>query len=213
MDKNIEVINNTDVVFNIDSKSIFTNTKDIAKVFNKRNVEVMDAVKELVNLKPELSGKFHSTTYVASNGKVNPVLELDRDMFNLVVLGFSGKKALDYKLAFIEAFNKMEQKLLDAKDKEIAKLLAEKKKATLRDDGTTSVRGIAQRTNYTEKQIRDFAVSLGLIQKEIKDTLFWKIKDDKNGLVVSTSEYSTPYFDLKRMTSLLDQEYGDTEEY
>ena len=33
---------------------------------------------------------------------------MGRDGFSLLVMGFSGKKALDFKLAFITAFNKME---------------------------------------------------------------------------------------------------------
>ena len=97
------------------------------------------------------------------------------------------------------------------KDAEIKKLKAEKKLATLRDDGTTSVRGIAQRSEYTEKQIRVFAESLGLIKKEIKDTLYWKVQDEKNGLVSADSEFGTPYFDLDRMVGLLAQEYAEDE--
>jgi anti-repressor protein len=34
---------------------------------------------------------------------------MNRDGFSLLVMGFTGKKALDFKLEYIDAFNKMEQ--------------------------------------------------------------------------------------------------------
>ena len=37
--------------------------------------------------------------------------EMDRDGFTLLAMGFTGEKALDWKLAYIEAFNRMEAEL------------------------------------------------------------------------------------------------------
>ena len=34
---------------------------------------------------------------------------MNRDGFSLLAMGFTGKKAIDFKLKFIEAFNKMEE--------------------------------------------------------------------------------------------------------
>ena len=39
--------------------------------------------------------------------------DMTRDGFSLLVMGFTGKKALEWKLKYIEAFNLMEQKLTD----------------------------------------------------------------------------------------------------
>ena len=36
---------------------------------------------------------------------------MNRDGFSLIVMGFTGKKALDWKLKYIDAFNKMEEEL------------------------------------------------------------------------------------------------------
>ncbi len=36
---------------------------------------------------------------------------MDRDGFSILVMGFTGKKALEWKLKYIEAFNNMEEKL------------------------------------------------------------------------------------------------------
>lgn len=37
--------------------------------------------------------------------------EMDRDRFSLLAMGFTGKKALEWKLKYINAFNTMEEKL------------------------------------------------------------------------------------------------------
>lgn len=45
---------------------------------------------------------------------------LTRDGFTLLAMGFTGKKALQFKIAYIEAFNKMERMLMEGKGTEYA---------------------------------------------------------------------------------------------
>ncbi|MPM83829.1 hypothetical protein SDC9_130898 [bioreactor metagenome] len=40
-----------------------------------------------------------------------PAYRMTRDGFTLLAMGFTGKKALQFKLAYIDAFNRMEAKL------------------------------------------------------------------------------------------------------
>ena len=96
--------------------------------------------------------------------------------------------------------------------KEIAKLKAEKMLAKIDDDGYTSVRGLSQRTKFSETEIREFAVDFGLIKKDIRDTMFWGVNDTKNGLVKANSKHGTPYFNMNRIVNLLEQ-YYDREEF
>ena len=44
-----------------------------------------------------------------NSGKENPMYVMNRDGFTLLVMGFTGEKALQFKIDYIEAFNKMEQ--------------------------------------------------------------------------------------------------------
>jgi hypothetical protein len=39
--------------------------------------------------------------------------EMNRDAFSLLAMGFTGKKALEWKLKFLQAFNRMEKALLN----------------------------------------------------------------------------------------------------
>jgi phage regulator Rha-like protein len=51
--------------------------------------------------------------YRDSSGKLNRQYLLTRDGFTLLVMGFTGQKALQWKLKYIEAFNAMEKTLKD----------------------------------------------------------------------------------------------------
>lgn len=59
----------------------------------------------------EFSALFILINYKASNGKMNDEYLMNRDGFSLLAMGFTGKKALEWKLKYIDAFNKMEEKL------------------------------------------------------------------------------------------------------
>ena len=59
----------------------------------------------------EFSALFFETEYKATNGKKNPEYLMNRDGFSLIVMGFTGKKALEWKLKYIDAFNQMEERL------------------------------------------------------------------------------------------------------
>ncbi|EAI7764004.1 phage regulatory protein [Campylobacter coli] len=56
-----------------------------------------------------------SKTTNPKNGKLvsrkMPIYNLTRDGFSLLAMGFTGKKALQFKIAFINAFNEMEKLL------------------------------------------------------------------------------------------------------
>ena len=59
----------------------------------------------------DFSALFFETAYKASNGKSNPMYEMNRDGFSLLAMGFTGEKALKWKLQYINAFNAMEDEL------------------------------------------------------------------------------------------------------
>ena len=54
---------------------------------------------------------FIRSEYVDLKGESRKEYLLSRDGFSLIVMGFTGKKALEWKLKYIDAFNKMEDLL------------------------------------------------------------------------------------------------------
>ena len=57
---------------------------------------------------------FAESTYVNGRGQEQPMCYMNRDGFTLLVMGFTGKDAMKFKLDYITAFNDME-KLIRAK--------------------------------------------------------------------------------------------------
>lgn len=51
---------------------------------------------------------FFEATELDSYGRERRVIYMNRDGFTILAMGFTGKKALQFKLKYIEAFNKME---------------------------------------------------------------------------------------------------------
>lgn len=81
----------------------------VAEKFEKEHRVVITAIRNIVYSSQNCEQFFVSTTYTDNSGKSNPMYIMNRDGFTLLVMGFTGKKALEFKLQYIEAFNKMEE--------------------------------------------------------------------------------------------------------
>lgn len=98
---------------------------DVADTFGKEHKHVLEDIRRLCeNLSTaEISALFYKSEYKAVNGKANPMYLMNRDGFTLLVMGYSGEKAMRFKLAYINQFNAMEKALI-AKIKEREKGIA-----------------------------------------------------------------------------------------
>lgn len=86
---------------------------DVAETFEKEHYHVMEDIREIQSKisTPEFSGLFYEGEYKASNGKKNPMYYMNRDGFTLLAMGYTGEKAMRFKLAYINQFNQMEELL------------------------------------------------------------------------------------------------------
>ena len=93
-------------------KAITTSLK-VAEKFEKQHKDVLESIRGLQSSMStaDFSALFFETAYKASNGKSNPMYEMNRDGFSLLAMGFTGEKALKWKLQYINAFNAMEDEL------------------------------------------------------------------------------------------------------
>lgn len=100
------------IVFAKDGE-VFANSRDVAIYFGKEHRVVLLAVDNLLKAEADLGlHNFVQTPYVEpSNGQTYRSYDMDRDGFVLLAMGFTGKKALKWKLKYIEAFNNMEAQL------------------------------------------------------------------------------------------------------
>ena len=89
-----------------------TNSLDVADFFQKRHDNLLRDIRSIM---ADVPIEFASLNFEEcfknnelANGKTEPYYNLTRDAFTLLAMGFTGKKALAFKLAYIEAFNQME---------------------------------------------------------------------------------------------------------
>ena len=59
---------------------------------------------------------FEETTYISEQNKQSyPLYVMNQDGFTLLAMGFNGKKAMEFKLKYIEAFNAMKKQIEQSK--------------------------------------------------------------------------------------------------
>lgn len=83
----------------------------VAKDFGKRPSDVYEAIENLTAENSAVKNFFIESSYINERGRKYRCYDIARDGFSLLVMGFTGKKALEWKLRYIEAFNSMEKQL------------------------------------------------------------------------------------------------------
>ena len=90
---------------------IVTSSQAVAYYFEKQHRNVLRAIRGM--LKNEHTKEmFYEYLYTdKQNDQTYPAFLMTRDGFTLLAMGFTGKKALEWKIRYIQAFNEMERKL------------------------------------------------------------------------------------------------------
>ena len=90
-------------------KQAVTTSLKVAEVFNKNHRDVMESIRNLTAENSAVEKMFEKSSYINLQKHEQPMYCMNRDGFSLLAMGFTGKKALSFKLKYIEAFNKMEK--------------------------------------------------------------------------------------------------------
>lgn len=108
MDKLIELKGNKAV----------TTSLQVAEHFGKRHDSILRNIDSILKDSENAKMWFQKSSYkVAENNKTYPLYYMNRDGFSLLVMGFTGKKALEWKVKYIQAFNEMEKLLTEKQTK------------------------------------------------------------------------------------------------
>ena len=90
---------------------VVVSSRVVAEDFGKQHKNVLRSIQELtVSISSPLDF-FIESSYVDTKGETRKEYLLTRDGFSLLVMGFTGSEALQWKLKYIEAFNQMEEQL------------------------------------------------------------------------------------------------------
>lgn len=90
---------------------LITTSLNVAYIFEKRHVDVKRAIRNAKMSNDFRVRNFALVDFGDSNGDTHNKYEMTRDGWSLIVMGFTGEKAIKFKEAFIEAFNKMEKEI------------------------------------------------------------------------------------------------------
>lgn len=96
-------------LINIRNDEATTTSLIVAEVFGKRHTHVLEKIQQILNDSAEKSARcFSKSFYKDASGKSNPMYYMNRDGFVFLAMGFTGKKASEWKWKYIDAFNHME---------------------------------------------------------------------------------------------------------
>lgn len=86
-----------------------TDSLKVAYYFGKQHKNVLKAIKELNCSSEFWRLNFKPSNYTDERGKKQPMYLMTQDGFTLLVMGFTGKKAMQFKEAYINEFNQMKR--------------------------------------------------------------------------------------------------------
>lgn len=200
------------ISFNEQFEQLVVSSREIAKNFDKRHADVTKAIQDLINKAGSaekiayLYNQFIYSEYQDNqNGQYYPEYLLTRDGFSLLVMGFTGQKALEWKLKYIEAFNLMEKELnsperimakaLKIADKTINILQLENKQQQqiigelkpradytdkiLQNKGLVTITQIAKDYGMSGNAMNELLHSLGIQYKQSDQWLLYQKHHDK----------------------------------
>lgn len=97
-----------ELVIMYDQQAVTTSLQ-VAENFGKRHDNVLRDIDTIKKDVPNFEEMFIETTEPDSYGRDRRIYYMNRDGFSLLAMGYTGSKAMEFKLKYIEAFNKMEQ--------------------------------------------------------------------------------------------------------
>ena len=138
------------VVYKSDKGTPVTDSLKVAEAFGKEHRTILRAIRNLLEperrtaqncavvqehngLKIEPVGNeapahakwFYESAYFNEQGKAQPLFIMNRDGFSLLAMGLTGAQAMQFKVKFIEQFNRMEQAIRQASAPALPQTFAE----------------------------------------------------------------------------------------
>lgn len=203
-----------ELVFKGQNNKVVTTSLKIAEVFGKEHQHILRDIRELIDGVSKIGDTpmFEETTYIHPQNKQQyPMFLMNRDGFTLLAMGFTGDKALRFKMAYINAFNEME-KALKAMQPKLPQTYKEALKELLiqvEENERLQIenKDMKPKAEYFDEIVdrggltnfRDTAKLLGVSEKAFIFFLIDKkyIYRDQKGTLKPVAKYVGIYFELK----------------
>lgn len=184
------------IVFRGTNDQALTNSLLVAKSFGKEHKHVLDSIRKLIDGCAEISADpmFEETTYVnEQNGQTYPMYLMNRDGFTLLVMDFKGKKAMQFKLEYIKAFNSME-----------AQIKSSQKPKSQLEILQMSINHLVEQEHRLSSVERDVAET----KKEIAEMKQERIENGKLLLEAEVSDNKVPEISMRNKIRRLVNQYS-----
>lgn len=104
------IINDQEIKLEVADDQIWTTSLQIADVFEKEHKHILAKIRELPQ--DNFNGSnFRLVEYTDKKGESRPYFLVSKDGFTLLAMSFNGDKFYKFKIAYINAFNAMAEKL------------------------------------------------------------------------------------------------------
>ena len=206
-------------LINCEGKILTTDSLIVAQKFKKQHKDVLKKVKNLI--KDDENGRlnFAPSSYLNSQNKKQKKYNMDRRSFSILTMSFTGKKALNWKNDFYDAFEKMERILLhqqniswqqariDGKQKRIELTDAIKQLVVLakKDGSRNANKYYITITKMVYKQVFDIKKVPGQFRETLSENelyqlqlVEWKLAEWLNDAIESCQDYHEPYQEIKK---------------
>lgn len=99
-------------IVTIKNNAVVADSRNVAAYFGKQHAHVLRDIDDLILAAPEAASNFGVCSYQSvEGGRSYRAFDMTRDGFKLLAMGFTGAKALQFKLRYIAQYNLMETEL------------------------------------------------------------------------------------------------------
>lgn len=182
-----------EIVFRGANEQAMTSSLLVAKEFGKEHNKVMRDINNLACSQEFRAANFGESSYVSEQGKEFPMFTMTKDGFSFLVMGYTGKKAAQFKEAYINAFNKMESEIRSSiKPKSQLEILQ------------MSINQLVEQEHRLSSVERDVAEA----KKEIAEMKQERVENGKLLLEAEVSENKVPEVSMRNKIRRLVNQYA-----
>lgn len=185
-----------EIVFRGANDQAVTSSLLIAEKFGREHKNVMQSIRNLIGVtagNSAIAEMFSESRYLNEQNKEQPMFLMNRDGFTLLAMGFTGKKAMQFKLEYIKAFNSME-----------AQIKASQKPKSQLEILQMSINQLVEQEHRLSSVERDVAEA----KKEIAEMKQERVENGKLLLEAEVSENKVPEISMRNKIRRLVNQYA-----
>lgn len=211
-----------EIKFTNQDGEVLVDSREVAEHFGKAHKHVLETINCITAENSALTKMFIKSNYKSGTGKNYPMYLMNRDGFTLLAMGFTGKKAMEWKLKYINAFNQMEEQL-NSPELQIARALVEAKKLleskeeeiillneNIQDQASLLALAMGNSDRYIVRDIAKFYDMSAIKFNQLLNEL--KIQKKVDGRWILTKQYENNPYLVTTTKRYRDEEGNVTEE-